>query len=125
MTDYNKLAKECLDKYPNRKIVVFMNPNYIGGVCQLGEYDDVETLAKDLKEAKSMFAEIGDNFGIDWLDVFPVKYTTEEIAELERKDQEWFNALEREDDDELEREVEEELERRHQEYADRLFGDCD
>lgn len=30
MTDYNKLAKECLDKYPNRKIAVFMNPNYVG-----------------------------------------------------------------------------------------------
>lgn len=125
MTDYNKLAKECLDKYPNRKIAVFMNPNYIGGVCQLGEYDDVETLAKDLKEAKSMFAETGDKFGLDWLDVFPVKYTPEEIAELERKDQEWFNALELEDEDELEREDEDELERRHQEYADRLFGDCD
>lgn len=26
MTDYNKLAKECLNKYPNRKIAVFMNP---------------------------------------------------------------------------------------------------
>ena len=93
MTDYNKLAKECLNKYPNREIAVFMNPNYIGNVCQLGEYDDVETLAKDLKEAKATFAEVGDKFGMDWLDVFPVKYTPEELAELERKQQEWRDRL--------------------------------
>lgn len=30
MTDYKKLAKECLDKYPNRKIVVFINPTMLG-----------------------------------------------------------------------------------------------
>lgn len=40
MTDYNKLAKECLNKYPNRKIVVFMNLNYVGSVNWLGIFDD-------------------------------------------------------------------------------------
>ena len=40
MTDYNKLAKECLDKYPNRKINVFMNPNYVGRVNWLGIFAD-------------------------------------------------------------------------------------
>ena len=93
MTEYNKLAKECLNKYPNRKIAVFMNPNYIGNVCQLGEYDDVETLAKDLKEAKATFTEVGDKFCMGWLDVFPVKYTPAEIAEMERKQQEWRDRL--------------------------------
>ena len=40
MTDYNKLAKECLDKYPNRKINVFMNLNYVGSVNWLGIFAD-------------------------------------------------------------------------------------
>lgn len=40
MTDYKKLAKECLDKYPNRKINVFMNPYYVGSMNQLGEFYD-------------------------------------------------------------------------------------
>lgn len=40
MTDYNKLAKECLSKYPNRKIAVFMNPYYVGSVNWLGIFDD-------------------------------------------------------------------------------------
>lgn len=93
MTDYKKLAKECLDKYPNRKIVVIMNPYYVGSGCQLGEYDNVETLAKDLKEAKATFTEVGDEFGMDWLDVFPVKPTPEETAELERQQQEWRDHL--------------------------------
>ena len=93
MTDYNKLAKECLDKYPNRKIAVFMNPNYVGSVNPLGEYDDVHILAEDLKEAKATFVEVGDKFGMDWLDVFPVKLTPEETAELERQQQEWRDHL--------------------------------
>ena len=40
MTEYNKLAKECLNKYPNRKIAVFMNPNIVGSVNWLGIFDD-------------------------------------------------------------------------------------
>ena len=67
MTDYKKLAKECLDKYPNRKINVFMNLNYVGSVNLLGEFDDVESLAKSLEEAKVTFTEVGDKFNIDWL----------------------------------------------------------
>lgn len=93
MTDYNKLAKECLDKYPNRKIVVIMNPYYVGSGCELGEYEDVNLLAEDLKEAKATFTEVGDKFGIDWLDVFPVKCTPEELAELEQKHEEWVDSL--------------------------------
>lgn len=93
MTYYKKLAKECLDKYPNRKINVFMNLNYVGSCCQLGEYGDVHILAEDLKEAKATFTEVGDEFGMDWLDVFPVKYTPAEIAEMERKQQEWRDRL--------------------------------
>lgn len=93
MTDYNKLAKECLDKYPNRKIAVFMNPNYVGSVNQLGEFDNVESLAKSLKEAEATFTEKGDKFGMDWLDVFPVKLTPEEKVELERQQQEWYDHL--------------------------------
>ena len=93
MTDYNKLAKECLNKYPNRKIVVIMNPYYVGSGCQLGEYEDVNLLAEDLKEAKATFTGVGDEFGMDWLDVFPVKYTPAEIAEMERKQQEWRDHL--------------------------------
>ena len=84
MTDYKKLAKECLDKYPNRKINVFMNLNYVGSVNQLGEFDDIEPLAKSLEEAKATFTETGDRFGMDWLDVFPVKPTPKETDELER-----------------------------------------
>ena len=30
---------------------------------------------------------------MDWLDVFPVKYTPAEEAELERKQQEWRDRL--------------------------------
>lgn len=93
MTDYNKLAKECLDKYPNRKINVFMNPNFVGSVAWLGEFNDVESLAKSLKEAKATFTEVGDEFGMDCLDVFPVKYTPEELAELEQKHEEWVDSL--------------------------------
>lgn len=93
MTDFNKLAKECLNKYPNRKIAVFMNPNYVGSVNQLGEFDDVESLAKSLEEAKATFTETGDKFGMDWLDVFPVKYTPKEKAKLERQQQEWRDPL--------------------------------
>lgn len=70
-----------------------MNPNYIGNVCQLGEYDDVHILAEDLKEAKATFTETGDRFGMDWLDVFPVEYTPEELAELEQKHEEWVDSL--------------------------------
>lgn len=93
MTDYNKLAKECLDKYPNRKINVFMNPNYVGSITWLGMFDDVESLAETLKEAKEMF--LGDDYtlGMEWLDVFPVEYTPEEQAELERQHQEWRDHL--------------------------------
>lgn len=40
MTEYNKLAKECLNKYPNRKIAVFMNPNIVGSVGWFGVFDD-------------------------------------------------------------------------------------
>lgn len=40
MTEYNKLAKECLNKYPNRKIAVFMNPDYGGSVDWFGVFDD-------------------------------------------------------------------------------------
>lgn len=40
MTEYNKLAKECLNKYPNREIAVFMNPVYVGSVDQFGVFDD-------------------------------------------------------------------------------------
>lgn len=40
MIDYKKLAKECLDKYPNRKINVFMNLNYVGSVNWLGTFAD-------------------------------------------------------------------------------------
>lgn len=40
MTDYKKLAKECLDKYLNRKINVFMNLNYVGSVNWLGIFAD-------------------------------------------------------------------------------------
>lgn len=36
MTEYNKLAKECLNKYPNRKIAVFMNPDYVGSADWFG-----------------------------------------------------------------------------------------
>jgi hypothetical protein len=93
MTDYNKLAKECLNKYPNRKINVFINPNYVGSVNQLGEFDDIEPLAKSLEEAKATFTETGDRFGMDWLDVFPVEYTPEELAELEQKHEEWVDSL--------------------------------
>lgn len=93
MTDYNKLAQECLNKYPKRKIVVVMNPYYVGSGCELGEYDDVSILAEDLKEAKATFTEVGEKFGMDWLDVFPVKYTPKEQAELERKQQEWRDQL--------------------------------
>lgn len=32
-------------------------------------------------------------FGMDWLNVFPVKYSPKEQAELERKQQEWRNHL--------------------------------
>lgn len=93
MTDYNKLAKECLNKYPNRKIAVFMNPNYVGSVNSLGEFNDVESLAKSLEEAKATFTEVGDKFDMDWLDVFPVEYTPEELAELEQKHEEWVDSL--------------------------------
>lgn len=93
MTDYNKLAKDCLDTYPNRKIAVFMNPNYVGSVNPLGEFNDVESLAKSLEEAKETFTDVGDEFGMDWLDVFPVKYTPAEIAEMGRKQQEWRDCL--------------------------------
>ena len=93
MTDYNKLAQECLNKYPNRKIVVVMNPYYVGSGCELGEYDDVSILAEDLKEAKATFTEVGEKFGMDWLDVFPVEYTPEELAELEQKHEEWVDSL--------------------------------
>lgn len=93
MTDYNKLAKECLDTYPNRKIAVFINPNYVGSVNQLGEFEDIEPLAKSLEEAKATFTEVGDEFGMNWLDVFPVKPTPAEIAEMERKQQEWYDHL--------------------------------
>ena len=93
MTDFNKLAKECLNKYPNRKIAVFMNPNYVGSVNSLGEFNDVESLAKSLEEAKATFTEVGDKFDMDWLDVFPVEYTPEETAELERQQQEWRDHL--------------------------------
>lgn len=93
MTDYNKLAKECLDKYPNRKINVFMNPNYVGSVNPLGEFDDVESLAKSLEEAKATFTEVGDKFDMDWLDVFPAKPTPKETDELERQQQEWRDHL--------------------------------
>lgn len=93
MTDYNKLAKECLDKYPNRKINVFMNPNYVGSVNWLGIFDDVESLAKSLEEAKATFTEVGDKFDMNWIDVFPVKPTPEETAELERQQQEWRDHL--------------------------------
>lgn len=93
MTDYNKLAKECLDKYPNRKINVFMNPNYVGSVNWLGEFNDVESLAESLEEAKEIF--LGDKYtlGMEWLDVFPVEFTPEETAELKRQHQEWRNHL--------------------------------
>ena len=93
MTDYNKLAQECLNKYPNRKIVVVMNPYYVGSGCELGEYDDVSILAEDLKEATATFTEVGEKFGMDWLDVFPVEYTPEELAELEQKHEEWVDSL--------------------------------
>lgn len=93
MTDYNKIAKECLDKYPNRKINVFVNPNYVGSLNWLGMFDDVESLAKSLEEAKATFTEVGDKFGMDWLDVFPVKLTPKETAELERQHQEWRDYL--------------------------------
>ena len=93
MTDYKKLAKECLDKYPNRKINVFMNPNYVGSVNQLGEFDDVRSLAISLEEAKATFTEVGDKFDMNWLDVFPVEYTPKEQAELERQQQEWRDHL--------------------------------
>lgn len=93
MTDYNKLAKECLNKYPNRKIAVFMNPNYVGSVNLLGEFNDVESLTKSLEEAKATFTEVGDKFDMDWLDVFPVEYTPEETAELERQQQGWRDHL--------------------------------
>lgn len=93
MTDYKKLAKECLDKYTNRKINIFMNPNFVGSVAWLGEFNDVESLAKSLEEAKATFTEVGDKFDMDWLDVFPVEYTPEELAELERKQQEWRDHL--------------------------------
>ena len=93
MSDYNKLAKECLDKYPNRKINVFMNPNYVGSLNWLGEFEDVESLAETLKESKAIF--VGDEYtlGIEWLDVFPVEYTPEESDELERQHQEWRDYL--------------------------------
>lgn len=93
MTDYNKLAKECLDKYPNRRIAVFMNSSYIGSVNQLGEFDDVKSLAKSLEEAKATFTETGDKFDMNWLDVFPVTLTPEEKDELERQEQEWHDHL--------------------------------
>lgn len=93
MTDYNKLAKECLNKYPNRKIAVFMNPNYVGSVNPLGEFDDVESLAKSLEGAKATFVGDEDTLGMDWLDVFPVKYSPAEIAEMERQQQEWRDLL--------------------------------
>lgn len=70
-----------------------MNPYYVGSGCQLGEYDDVHILAEDLKQAKATFTEVGDTFGMDWLDVFPVKYTPAEIAEMGRKQQEWRDRL--------------------------------
>ena len=93
MTDYNKLAKDCLNQYPNRKINVFMNPNYVGSVTWLGEFDDVESLAESLKEAKETF--VGDEYtlGMDWLDVFPVKRTPEELAEIEQNQKEWLDNL--------------------------------
>ena len=93
MTDYNKLAKECLNKYPNRKIAVFMNPNYVGSVNPLGEFDDVESLAKSLEGAKAIFVGDEDTLGMEWLDVFPVEYTPEELAELEQKHEEWVDSL--------------------------------
>jgi hypothetical protein len=93
MTDYNKLAKECLDKYPNRKINVFVNPNYVGSLNWLGEFDDVDSLAETLEEAKEII--VGDDYtlGMEWLDVFPVEYTPEEQAEIEQNQKEWRDHL--------------------------------
>lgn len=70
-----------------------MNPNYVGSVNPLGEFVDVRSLSKSLEEAKATFTETGDRFGMDWLDVFPVEYTPEELAELEQKHEEWVDSL--------------------------------
>ena len=32
-------------------------------------------------------------FGMNWLNVFPVKYTPKEQAELEQKHEEWVDSL--------------------------------
>ena len=63
-----------------------------GAICEVGCYQDVDTLAGDLVRLVDHI-HLKGTLTEEWLDVFPETYTEEELEEQKKLDEKWRESI--------------------------------